>query len=67
MRFARPRSLLVLAPALLALAASSAAAQSAWQVGRPAPDLRLPTIDGGTTSLAELRGERVLLFEFASW
>lgn len=39
-----------------------------WQVGRPLPDLRLPTIDGTRTiDLAQLRGKKLLLIEFASW
>lgn len=39
-----------------------------WKEGERLPDLRLPTIDGSRTiSLAELRGARLLLVEFASW
>ena len=39
-----------------------------WRTGSPLPDLRLPTIDGTRTiDLAELRGKKLLLIEFASW
>lgn len=37
------------------------------RVGEAFPDLRLPTIDGGTLSLSSLRGRKLLLIEFASW
>ena len=41
---------------------------TAWRKGRPLPELRLPTIDGERTiDLAELRGNKLLLIEFASW
>jgi len=54
--------------AVLALAITSPAQSHAWKVGEPLPDLRLPTIDGTrTVSLAELRGKKLLVFEFASW
>ena len=36
-------------------------------VGEPLPDLRLPTIDGGTRSLSSFRGRPLLLVEFVSW
>ena len=37
-------------------------------VGRPHPEVRLPTIDGeSTVSLDALRGSKVLLIQFASW
>jgi len=37
-------------------------------VGRPAPDVTLTTLDGRDVSLADLRGDDVLLIEFfASW
>ena len=55
----------------LAIAASSsnASAQSSpWQVGRPAPHVHLPDIDtGDPVDLADFRGKKVLLAEFASW
>ena len=38
------------------------------QVGQMFPDLELPTVDGhGTLRLSDLRGQRLLLIEFASW
>ena len=37
-------------------------------VGKPHPEVRLPTIDGeATVSLDALRGSKVLLIQFASW
>jgi peroxiredoxin len=36
-------------------------------VGQPLPDVRLPNIHGGETSLSELRGKRRLLYLWASW
>lgn len=37
-------------------------------VGKPHPEVRLPTIDGeSTVSLDALRGSKVLLIQFASW
>ena len=43
-------------------------AQTAWVVGEPLPDLKLPTIDGREqVALSSLRGQRLLLIEFASW
>lgn len=39
-----------------------------WVVGEPAPHVHLPTIDGGEPiDLADHRGTKVLLAEFASW
>jgi thiol-disulfide isomerase/thioredoxin len=38
-----------------------------WPAGRPTPALQLPGQDGGTLSLAELRGQPVLLNFWASW
>lgn len=35
--------------------------------GKIAPDFRLPTLDGGTATLREHRGHRVLINFFASW
>lgn len=52
-----------------ALLVSVAAAQNLpYRVGEPLPELRLPTIDGQQTiDLAQFRGKRLLLIEFASW
>ena len=50
------------------LAAGLAPQEGPYVVGQPLPDLRLPTLDGSATvDLADLRGSRVLLVEFASW
>jgi cytochrome c biogenesis protein CcmG, thiol:disulfide interchange protein DsbE len=35
--------------------------------GHPAPDLTLPSLDGDTVSLTNLRGKRLLLFFWGSW
>ena len=59
--------------AALALLAPSVSAHAQNQSGRATvgellPDLELPTIDGTRTiQLSELRGQRLLLIEFASW
>ena len=60
---------LLLALAGTVLLGSLASSQGGpWRAGRRLPELRLPTIDGDRTiDLAELRGKRVLLVEFASW
>lgn len=36
-------------------------------VGQLAPNFELPLLDGGTISLADLRGKRVLINSWASW
>jgi peroxiredoxin len=41
--------------------AASRINRSGLKAGTPAPDFRLPRIDGGELALADLRGERVLL------
>ena len=61
------QSILPVLSAALALASTQAAQSNPWTVGEPLPELELPTIDGGTLALADLRGKRVLLIEFASW
>jgi cytochrome c biogenesis protein CcmG/thiol:disulfide interchange protein DsbE len=70
----RAASLLVLGAvvALLAFGLNRGAdgtIDSALQEGRrpPAPELRLPRLDGGKTSLARWRGQVVVLNFWASW
>jgi peroxiredoxin len=36
-------------------------------VGDLAPDIALPTIDGRTLRLSDFRGQRLLVFMWASW
>jgi len=39
-----------------------------WEPGSVLPDIELPTIEGDRTMrLTDLRGQRVLLLQFASW
>ena len=59
--------LLGLAAGLLALAPESAA-QYKPREGQRHPDFMLPNIaDGKPVSLAQFRGKKVLLIQFASW
>ena len=54
----------------LALAVPTLAPAGVWEpkVGEPFPDLRLPTLeDGVSRSIADYRGEKILLHVFASW
>ena len=56
--------------ALLALAPGGAMAQSPTEieVGQPFPEIRLPSLDDGRpVSIADFRGEKVILQVFASW
>ena len=54
--------------ALFALATAPAAGASPFRVGEPVPRLRLPSIaDGRPLSLADFRGEKVMLHVWASW
>jgi peroxiredoxin len=50
----------------LALAACSSAPGTA-RLGGPAPDFSLPTADGGTVRLADLKGKPVLINFWATW
>lgn len=36
-------------------------------VGDRMPDLALPSVDGGTVHLSDFRGQRLLVFMWASW
>ena len=57
-----------LAAATAVLLSSALASQTPYKVGKPLPDLRLPTIAGDrTVHLADYRGKRLLLIEFAAW
>ncbi|MFT5153519.1 MAG: hypothetical protein ACI841_003520, partial [Planctomycetota bacterium] len=39
-----------------------------WGTGQLLPDIELPRIDGqGNMRLSSLRGQRVILIQFASW
>lgn len=41
--------------------------ESRYGVGYPLPALKLPTLDGASVSLADLRGKRRLLYMWGSW
>ena len=43
------------------------ASDAAARVGQLAPNFRLPKLEGGTVSLADSRGKRVLIESWASW
>jgi hypothetical protein len=63
----RALSPLLLGAALIVMNASPARAQRI-QVGEPAPDFTVPSLDGKTTyRLSDFRGHRVLVFNWASW
>ena len=36
-------------------------------LGGTAPDFQLPTVDGRTLRLSDYRGQKIILFHFASW
>ena len=63
LRFAR--CVTVLAAVVLAPLGTTAAAD--LQVGKPFPDLRLPTLNGRNMSIGDFRGKKVILHVFASW
>ena len=53
---------------ILMVASGRAAAPSGLQVGQPFPHLTLPSLeDGQPLSLADFRGEKVILLSWASW
>ncbi len=53
--------------ALAALTSVGFAQLGDIEVGKPFPDRVLPRLDGTSGSLADLRGQPVLLHVFASW
>jgi hypothetical protein len=61
-------SILAACAAVISGGSPGVAGADAPRVGQPYPDFVLPTIDGGTpVSLAQFRGKKVLLIQFASW
>ena len=52
----------------LALLSTSPPVQDTWQVGRVVPHIHLPEISSGEAiDLADFRGQKILIAEFASW
>jgi Redoxin len=51
----------------LSLAAQPVDGDRLPRVGELAPNFRIPLLDGGTVSLSEFRGKRVLINSWASW
>ncbi len=48
--------------------AQSSLQSKGFQVGEPFPDIILPTLeDGSPGSIAQFRGQKILLHIFASW
>jgi hypothetical protein len=53
---------------LFAIGVASVAGASPFRVGEPVPRLRLPSVaDGRPLSLADFRGEKLMLHVWASW
>ena len=68
MNFARLLSSVALVGAMGACAAPAMGEQPSLNVGDPFPQLFLPSLDDGRPmSIADFRGERVVLHVFASW
>ena len=60
----------VLAATLVAAGSSSSslsAQATPWQPGERLPHVHLPTLEGEEIDLADYRGQKLLLIEFASW
>lgn len=67
-RFERGGAAETVQPSLFTtLPAASGESAGASRVGSPAPDFTLPTLDGGTASLAQFHGQPVLINFWASW
>ena len=65
----RSRSL-VTALALVAAALATPALRAEKpriEEGKPFPEIVLPSLDGTQTSIADFRGQKVILHVFASW
>jgi len=58
---------LLLAGALAAVPSTAGAKPGPGQPGSPAPSIALPTLGGGTTSVADLRGKVVVVEFWATW
>ena len=58
---------MILASLSLSLAAAAAPTPFDLVEGMPIGHLHLPTLEGDMVDLAEFRGTKVLLIEFASW
>lgn len=53
---------------ILILVSSRAACGQKVKLGEPAPDFSVPSLDGTKTfRLSDFRGQRVLVFTWASW
>ena len=68
----RGRVVLLLVGTLLVLTAGiSVSAQQVPEIGPEKgemyPDVRLPRLDGSNGKLSDYRGQKVILFHFASW
>jgi hypothetical protein len=61
------RCLSIIAAGLMTLSSGMASGQTV-QVGQPAPDFAVTSLDGETTiRLSDFRGRRVLIFNWATW
>lgn len=61
------RALIALIAGLEALAAVSCDRPGGGLIGRSAPDISLPALDGATVRLADLRGKVVIVDFWATW
>jgi len=65
----KPRTFLfITSSAIIATAGTARAAPPDLSVGKPFPNLTLPALNGGRPmSIADFRGQKVILHVFASW